>query len=347
MDDTEQIENIAYTVENVTEFGGDVVFVVAPLDTLIVLIERRTPIAQQVNLEPFTEFPANTIEFAYDKLTRIAQEQDGKIQDGDGSQPNLVLSVFARVGHIIANALDYIAKQIGYDNALSNLTATDVQDAIDELDGVLDSHIADDNIDDGGVRHHNQTHLLYGPDHTDVDTSVALEDGSTLVFASAQGKWFGLNVMVAAGYGGVGLGTPVGIPDLGAGFEVLPADAGLLTTPRFITQDFANDGLRFNIEGVFSVSVVFSLLHNESNAGRSIAVQMFNDTAAAAVFSIVLPIARNQPGTYFSMSFLAEVSAANIGDLFQIRIGGLDTVTTVIVQAYAFNANHVSEWKAQ
>jgi len=319
VDDIQQVENIDYTVENITEFGGDIEFIVAPADTLIILIQRKTPQTQQIDLAPFSEFPADTLEGGLDKLQKQIQEFHGGVIDGDNSEPNLVLSVFGRIGNVIANCLDYAACYAPLGDWLA--------------------HIADPDA------HHNRVHLLYGADHSDVDTSVSLEDGSTLVYAATAGKWFGLNVMVAAGYGGVNQSTPVGIPDLGAGFEVLPADEGLLSAPRAVTQDFANNGLIFTIEGVWSIGVVLSLVHAESNSGRQIIVQLYNATLDSSVSEVVLPIARNQPGTYFSSSFLSEVTAANVGDVFQVRIGGGDTVTAVTLQLYTLSANHVSEWK--
>jgi hypothetical protein len=49
-----------------------------------------------------------------------------------------VTSVFGRVGAIVAADGDYTAAQVVYNNATSGLTATRVQDAIDELDGRID-----------------------------------------------------------------------------------------------------------------------------------------------------------------------------------------------------------------
>ncbi len=193
--------------------------------------------------------------------------------------------------------------------------------------------------------HHNQVHLLYGADHSDVDTTTVLENGSSLVYSTGSNKWFGLNINTQAGYGGVTQTPAVGIPDLGIWFDVLPANAGVISVPRFLTQDFANDGLVLDIEGIWNVSISFSLVHNESNSGRQIVVQLYNSTTATVVGDVVLPIARNQPGTYFSVSILAEVANANIGDLFVVRVGGGDAVTAVTLQRYTFSANHVSEWK--
>ena len=47
--------------------------------------------------------------------------------------PAPVQSVFGRVGQVVASKSDYDAVQVDYDNQVSNLTATDVQAAIDEL----------------------------------------------------------------------------------------------------------------------------------------------------------------------------------------------------------------------
>ena len=63
---------------------------------------------------------------------------------------------------------------------------------------------------------------------------------------------------VGAAYGGVRLATPIDppdIPDIGAGWVTIQADSGVLVTPKWIVQDFANNGIRFEIAGIFSISV--------------------------------------------------------------------------------------------
>lgn len=50
-----------------------------------------------------------------------------------GAQVNTVDSIFGRTGAVTATAGDYSADEVDYNNVLSGLTATDVQDAIDEL----------------------------------------------------------------------------------------------------------------------------------------------------------------------------------------------------------------------
>ena len=50
-----------------------------------------------------------------------------------------VASVFGRTGAVVAAASDYDADQVDYDNTSSSLTATDVQAAIDEVEGRVDT----------------------------------------------------------------------------------------------------------------------------------------------------------------------------------------------------------------
>ena len=74
-----QTDGVEYNLANVTEAGGDVVFVVAPIVLAGVVVSRETPLDQQVDYQPFAKFPADTHEFALDKLTAILQEQRSDI----------------------------------------------------------------------------------------------------------------------------------------------------------------------------------------------------------------------------------------------------------------------------
>ena len=51
---------------------------------------------------------------------------------------NVVTSFNTRTGAVVPEAGDYNAKQVDYDPSASSLTSTTVQDAIDDLDGLLD-----------------------------------------------------------------------------------------------------------------------------------------------------------------------------------------------------------------
>jgi hypothetical protein len=71
-----------------------------------------------------------TVTAASGDITGVATTGRSPITQVDA---DLVASVFTRTGAVVAEAGDYDADQIDYDNATSGLVATDVQEAIDEL----------------------------------------------------------------------------------------------------------------------------------------------------------------------------------------------------------------------
>lgn len=87
VDGASQTEITDYTIENLTELGGDVVFVAAPANNADILIFRDTTEDQQTDYNPFDAFPAETHERALDKLTMIDQEQTESIAGISGRIP--------------------------------------------------------------------------------------------------------------------------------------------------------------------------------------------------------------------------------------------------------------------
>ena len=73
VDDVLQVQYSTYTLENVTDDGGEVEFIDTPADGAIVLILRATTKSQQTD---YTEapFPSETHEGVVDKITFILQE---------------------------------------------------------------------------------------------------------------------------------------------------------------------------------------------------------------------------------------------------------------------------------
>jgi len=93
-----QVEYSTYTVENVTDNGGDVAFILPPTEQ--VSIVRKTTISQQLNYTA-DPFEAETHEFALDKITYILQELiDGGFQgvDSDGNPVILTLDLSVTAG---------------------------------------------------------------------------------------------------------------------------------------------------------------------------------------------------------------------------------------------------------
>ena len=89
-----QIEFSTYTIENLTEVGGDVVFTTAPADTDQVLILRRTTMTQNVDYETGLPFQAETHEWNLDKITYILQELIHGAFGGVDSSGNPVFITF-------------------------------------------------------------------------------------------------------------------------------------------------------------------------------------------------------------------------------------------------------------
>ncbi len=155
------------------------------------------------------------------------------------------------------------------------------------------------------------------------------------------------NLAVAAAYGGIRLDTLVDLPDIGAGFITMEADAGALATPREVVQDVAGNGLRFSLLSVLSVSINISLLHNELSQSRTVQVRLFNVDKGSGTTSATIGIARNQPATNISISLLLEIPTANLGDLFVVQVGNAtpNDLASVIEQSFGFTAFAVSEFR--
>ena len=152
-------------------------------------------------------------------------------------------------------------------------------------------------------------------------------------------------LFTAAAYGGIVLKTPTALPDIGAGWTTLLFDTPRLTTPRHVIQDFANNGIRFDHEGIYSINIAFTISHNENNSSRTIEVRLFNVTDGISGESTVIGISRNQPVTNFAAQMLADIGSTDIGDLVVVQVGNGDTLLNVVDVAASFNATSVSEFK--
>jgi hypothetical protein len=74
VDGLEMQEYTDYTVENVTNDGGEIEFVDPPASAAVVLIYRFTTRSQEIDYETGKAFPLVTHEDGFDKFMRILQE---------------------------------------------------------------------------------------------------------------------------------------------------------------------------------------------------------------------------------------------------------------------------------
>lgn len=155
-------------------------------------------------------------------------------------------------------------------------------------------------------------------------------------------KW---RPVVAPGYGGIRLSTPTAFPDLGADWQTLIADAGTLSAPYGVTQDFANNAIIFERPGVWNVSITASITHDEVNNSRQTSARIYNTITGGATGALILGVGRNTSATNIAATVLAEIPEAAVGQPFVTQLGGGDVFSAVTLTGYAFNASCVSEWR--
>lgn len=153
-----------------------------------------------------------------------------------------------------------------------------------------------------------------------------------------------IDFFVAAGYGGIEqTGTPA-MSDIDSTFQTIAFNAATLTNPRGVVQDFANDALIFNSEGIWKISVILSISFVDINSGRELQVRFFNADTTTAGPALTYFVGRNQAGINIFFSINVEIPQVVVGDKFEIEIGSAaDTFTVVTNEDARYEANHISE----
>ncbi len=189
-------------------------------------------------------------------------------------------------------------------------------------------------------------HNLFSPKHTEVDLATEPTLGDVFMWDGDKFIQFdALDIFVAAGYGGVRqTGTPA-LPPIDLTPQILPANAGVVTTPKALTQDFANDGIILGFTGVWMLQIILAIDHDDVNTGREMELQLFDVTDATVILSTPVFIGRNQPGTNFSVSLMVEISTGSLDDLFVVRLvrTGANDILDVVLESYILSANLVSQ----
>lgn len=158
-----------------------------------------------------------------------------------------------------------------------------------------------------------------------------------------------LGTFVAAGYGGIAIASnPALTAQIDATFQQLvDFDTDLITIPKAIDQDFNNDGLIFQIPGIWSLNVYSAITFDEVNAGRQLIVRFYNVTTATPnPINFDFFVGRNQGGVNISMSTNFEIPDAVVGDIIGLQIGSIaDTFTAPVNIGTILEATHISEAK--
>lgn len=170
-------------------------------------------------------------------------------------------------------------------------------------------------------------------------------DPHVIKIKNPTGQWITLQLGLLQ-YGAIEQNVDAALTDIGLAYQVLPTNNSLLSAPRGIVQDSANDGLRFSHPGVYRMSMTLTIEHNISaSVARYFNIRLYNATDATAEGSgLIVGVGRSDEVSTFSVSWLTEVTESDVGDLFQMEIGNAATsITGVTLKYFRVEANAVSE----
>jgi hypothetical protein len=158
------------------------------------------------------------------------------------------------------------------------------------------------------------------------------------------------NSFVAAGYGGIGVDATDTIGTVDATFKTIEGfDVDLITTPKDVTYDKVNHGLKLDRQGVWEFAIKITLEFDEVNNGRKIQFRSYNATTATpGTNTFNYFVGRNQGGVNISAVIAVELPQGSEGDLIQLQVGSsTDTFTNTDNTGTIYQVKHISELKEE
>ncbi len=128
-------------------------------------------------------------------------------------------------------------------------------------------------------------------------------------------------------YGAMSTSGTSSIYNLGASLTQYTDFDTLNVTPKGTTFNTTTDSFQVNANGIYIFYVNFSFNHDESNAGRTFDVRLFNNTDSALITSATVGVGRNTPATNFGYSFMFEVTDTNEDKDLIIQLGNGSTIS--------------------
>ena len=155
------------------------------------------------------------------------------------------------------------------------------------------------------------------------------------------------SIFNSAAYGSMVLTSPASGSDIPVGSFITITQFDTVNIPgRGITLDASADTVSFEFEGVYRVSLMFAIEHNELNSSRQFELRLFNVNDASGLSSTVIGIGRNVGVTNFTASFLVNISVSDVDDVYRVEVGNADTViSSVVWETLNLSIDMVSEWK--
>ena len=157
---------------------------------------------------------------------------------------------------------------------------------------------------------------------------------------------FSVSQFTVAGYGGIfQSAASVPIPDISSGFADITTMDTSVVPPKGMQVNTGASSITVGSAGVWYVSTRVALEHNELNAGRVMALRLFNKTTGqpgANVFRY--GVARNVAVTNISLGAYVEV--VNAGDEYTLQLGSDGDVFSGVSSIDAiFELHSVSQYK--
>ena len=97
------------------------------------------------------------------------------------------------------------------------------------------------------------------------------------------------------------------------------------------TLDTVGSRFRLDFVGLWQITVQVFFSHDSSNSGRTTGLRLFNETDAVGGATVPVGIGRNVTETNVSLTLTTQIPQADVGDVFRIELGGLDTINNVVV----------------
>jgi hypothetical protein len=152
--------------------------------------------------------------------------------------------------------------------------------------------------------------------------------------------------LVYAGYGGLRELGPTAFDVPALIYSTVPFSTVAVTTPKEVTQDPATNSLSVAKGGVWLLVVSGTLAgHDSSNQGRTFNLRLWNATESVGGSPIPIGVGRNVEDTNFSVTVLVELLDTDIGDIYQLELGGVDAITGGELVGLNWMFTHVSEYK--
>ena len=148
---------------------------------------------------------------------------------------------------------------------------------------------------------------------------------------------------VSPAFGGIEETVQVALADIDATPQALPANAGSVSAPVAVQQNFATDELVFDREGVWQVHIATGIEFTDTPAARRLSIRLVRVSGTIVVVDNDVAIGRNTGGVNYGATFLIQITAGSVGLPFIVDVvSAADTYTSVFVNTYQFSAVFVA-----